>query len=77
MAKQTREKKIIKKAVQINQGTVKELPQKNNSIPVPEESSVAFQKSNAALEIQPAGLMRELIQNRFMLCLVPRRRAWC
>ncbi len=46
----TREKEITKKAVQVNQG---ELPQKNNSIPAPEESLVAFQKSNAAGEIQP------------------------
>jgi hypothetical protein len=50
---QTPEKEITKRTVQINQGTVKEMPQKNNPIPVPEESSVAFQKSNAASEIQP------------------------
>ncbi len=50
---QSREKEITKKAAQFNQGNVKGLPQKNNSIPVPEESFVASQKSNAALEIQP------------------------
>lgn len=50
---QTGEKKIAKKATQINQGTVKEMPQKNNSITAPEEPLTAFQKSNAALEIQP------------------------
>ncbi|HXB29757.1 MAG TPA: hypothetical protein VNW49_08060, partial [Puia sp.] len=33
---QSREKKITKKAAQFNQGNVKGLPQKNNSIPVPE-----------------------------------------
>src|ERR1700722_8567716 len=54
------EKEIAKKTAQINQGTVKELspknnsaemPQKNNPIPVPDESSVAYQKSNAVSEI--------------------------
>jgi primase-polymerase (primpol)-like protein len=33
-----------------------EMPQKNNPIPVQDESSVAYQKSNAASEIQPDGL---------------------
>ncbi len=50
---QTREKKIAKKAMQINQGAVKEMPQKNNSITDREKPLTAFQKSNAASEIQP------------------------
>ena len=50
---QTREKEITKKGLQVNQGNVKGVRQKNNSIPSPEGSLVAFQKSNAALEIQP------------------------
>jgi hypothetical protein len=52
-ANETGEKKFAKKATQLNQESEKGLPQKNNSITVPEQSSVAFQKSNAALEIQP------------------------
>ncbi len=50
---QTREKRITKKDVQVNQGNVNGFQQKNNSIPAPEESLVAIQKSSAALEIQP------------------------
>jgi hypothetical protein len=62
---QTPEKEVAKKTVQINQGTAKEvslknnsagMPQKNDPIPVTDESSVAYQKSNAASELQPDGL---------------------